>query len=288
MHAPQPFDACEMMHALRVFGVDVTAVTTAVLSTTFQSVALEWKQLRAPRALPPPVVHADPPHLECTFCKNTDARLFVHIYEAGDVVCRKCARVTVSNCLFEGEASRAFASDSGDEPVSNIQASMPDARAFLFSDEHALRTVRVHGDAEDAVKLMYTSDACLLRGQTTTWCKDMDKQQCVTLMEHAALKMGVCRAAREDAIALFARLRDTRQRVPHKRIAMAACMLVCHAAAQWSRAFAKATVTEHAYTFTCTSCGHDFHTQTARGKHACTAKPTRKRKVPELDMLSFV
>ena len=292
---------------LRAFHLDVNPTHTALLMQLYQSCALEWvrlqrRMLRAP-AVPEDAYTVSEPRplgyqtIVCTWCANADAREFIHTYEDGDIVCRKCGRVTVSNCLFEGETTRTFASESGtDDAAPRPHAAFPDPRQYLFSDEYALRGCPARSastGADDDVshaqgKLAYTSDAALPRGQTTTWCKDTDKQQCIMLMEDAAYKLALCRHAVDGAIELFAHVRDARQRVTHKRIIMAACLLLCSAAVAWSRAFPKAVITSHAYDLTCTDCTGVFHTSIARANHVCPKRLVRKRKVHELDMLSFL
>ena len=315
MQAPFPFEPLMLDAMLRAFGVDVTPAARAVLFATYQSTIVEWAHSQrvaaaaaaaaASAAWPTPDAHLPLAQqtIVCTWCANADLRDFVHSYEDGDVVCAKCGRVAVSNCLFEGDATRAFAAEHSDEPAPVAHASFPDARGHLFSDEYALRTMRCvaakesGGGGGDAaicsvtLKLAYTSDAALLRGQTTNWCKDTDKQRCVQLMEDAAVKLSVCRNAVNAAVVLFARLRDSRQRVTHKRICMAASLLVCHADATWSRVFPSSTHTSCDAKFMCVHCSHFFCTPIARANHACSTPSivrARKRKVHELDMLSFL
>ena len=292
MQAPIPFGPPEFDAALRAFGIDVSAAARAALFGAYQLGMGEWRIVA--RAAAAPMQHVSAPAsfrtLACTWCRNADAHAFVHLYCDGDIVCLCCGRVAVSNALYEGEAERAFLDD--DAPP-RTHASFPDNRSFLFSDEHALRTLRVSvaapdRDAAAASAAAYTSDAALQRGVTTTWCKDKDKQQCIALMEEAAVKLHVCRAARETAIALFARVRDAKQRIIHKRITMAACLLAAHAAAQWDRPFSKAPATTDELRFSCADCATRFRTPCARAQHACpTKRAVRKRKVHELDMLSF-
>jgi hypothetical protein len=133
----------------------------------------------------------------------------------------------VDHALFTGVAERAFEDDDpADAPKQH--AAFPGAYAHIFSDEHG--TVPATGVWKH---LAYTCDADLMRFQTSARCKDADKQRAVDELEQAAVRLGTPRAARREAIELFAHLRDTHQRLMSKRLLQAACLLVCHAAHAW-------------------------------------------------------
>jgi len=305
MQAPFPFDDDMLLVTLITFRLEHTPVHIALLAQMYQACATHLLERKKHEVMmtsnvtnaaayimdgPTPLGHQT---LTCTFCANADVREFVHSYDDGDIICRKCGRVAVSNYLFEGDATRTFTGENAsadDATRSRPHAAFPDARSYLFSDEHALRSAVAPDVSEHTtVSAKYTSDAALARGQTTTWCKDTDKQRCVTAIEDAAIKLGVCKIAVNSAIELFAALRDARQRVLHKRILMAACLLVCHAMSRWSRAF-PVPLTTHAYTLRCEHCNNVFHSAKNRAQHTCVVSRdirARKRKVHELDMLSF-
>ena len=165
--------------------------------------------------------------LVCARCNNADARAFDTQCAEGDIACIKCGTIAVDHALFTGVAECVFEDDDpADAPKQH--AVFPVAYAYLFSDEHAMRMT-----AGPWKRIAYTCDVDLLRFQTSTKCRDMDKQRAVDEIEQAAERLGTPKAARREAIEMFAHLRDTYQRLISKRLQQTACLLVCHAAYQW-------------------------------------------------------
>ena len=200
--------------------------------------------------------------LACARCKNTDARKFDMQCAEGDIACIKCGTIAVDHALFTGVAECVFEDDDpADAPKQH--AVFPVAYAYLFSDEHAMRMT-----AGPWKRIAYTCDADLLRFQTSTKCRDADKQRAVEEIEQAAGRLGTPKAAQREAIELFAHLRDAYQRLVSKRLQQTACLLVCHVAYKW---------TKRVVPRRCTMPATNIDTQSQAPRKTTVRKRTRER-----------
>jgi hypothetical protein len=233
--APIPMQfSRELLYAgMRAFNLRPTDQTACQLRELCMSLSLQRAKAACARqaradALPdlPTAAYASFA-LACARCNNTDARAFDTQCAEGDIACIKCGTIAVDHALFTGVAECVFEDDDpADAPKQH--AVFPVAYAYLFSDEHAMRMT-----AGPWKRMAYTCDVDLLRFQTSTRCRDTDKQRAVDEIEQAAERLGTPKAARREAIEMFARLRDAYQRLVSKRLQQTACLLVCHAAYQW-------------------------------------------------------
>jgi hypothetical protein len=197
-------------------------------------------------------------HITCPGCGHTDSRLYDVIPDSAEMVCTQCGAVVVDHMLYQYPVHKH---DDEEGKPDTCHFSMPHKYGHIMSDEHELTTM---GRSKVNARLR-TDDT--ERNTTTTACKDRDKQRAIRTMEDAAIKLGVCPLAVNDAIHLFANIRDERQRILGKSVQIAACLYVCAKARERRVPIPHVQPNPETFQFKCRVCECAFQTAVMRIKH---------------------
>ena len=250
-------------------------------------------------------IHKTP--VQCVNCGNKEESMFDITTDTFDLVCTVCGAIAVDHMLYPHVAEREFEDDS----ESVIHTNFPAKYGYLMSDDYELETfIKRNGGnkcsngagttaiARKKIAVVHSSRASCSssRSVTSSFCKDADKCKAIQTLEQVGKTLLISKYAVMDAIELFAKLRDGKERMMNKNMQLAACMFVTHTAHQRKHVCMAAHVKVPASEkhVRCLHCNECFLTLTDRAKHMSTSLSCRcldrkkeimlKRKFQELDM----
>ncbi len=227
----------------------------------------------------------------CLNCSNDDARKFDTTTDTAELVCTLCGTVAVDHMLYEQIAERDFVDD--DSEVSNIHTNFPSKYGYLMSDSYELETY-VQGNAKVR---NCRQEGELNRASTSTACKDRQKQAAIRLLENLGQQLGVSQFAISDAIELFAKIRNKKERMMNSMMQLAACLFVTNESQK--RKIIKSQLSDDDGSVTCKYCSKALLHIPARAKHMSESPACRmlarkaecasntRRQLSDLKIMSF-
>ena len=215
--------------------------------------------------------------IRCENCNAPEAELVNHADE-GELVCSRCGRVAMDHILHQGVSERRFDGETDDPKEDRSHAGFPLPFSRVLSDEYQLQTiVSIPRDTPGSV-LQPRSKRRKVHvyggiqpdepdHKPSKALTDRDKLEAIQQFEQAVLRANVCARAVDDAVDLFAALRDTKERVMDKGLRRAACLWIAHFAHVARRPMQLPSAARPEPTFPCSKCLKAFHTGVERAAH---------------------